>query len=281
MAEVADMTTPRTLKDLQEAARSFNTKNHSSYLAEALQILRDTADPLAALKLLCAMWGSPFASRVEQREALNEVGLWLEDRIYREPDADPDVITWELGWLRRFVHIAIASSEKDHRPELRRSEQGRQETPPIQEFGGRINGIEKRRTEAAEAQRLLPIARAVQPPLPPPTPLPTQLPRMFQAGFVDFVDARQARQTARKRAKSGKPAKERWLDLRPVDPRLEPLAAGLVCSVHSTKGFDELFEAEQQSFYVCAFEEREGRKVVITIALQPPVDDAQATGKSP
>jgi hypothetical protein len=108
------------------------------------------------------------------------------------------------------------------------------------------------------------------PPLPSPPPPPSQLPPVFQAGFVDFIEARQARQTARKRAKSGKPAKERWLEIRPVDPMLGPLATDLVCGVHSTEGFDALFEAEQQTFYVTAFEEREEKKIVISLALQPP-----------
>jgi hypothetical protein len=264
------MEAPRaTLRQLQAAARSFNTKNHVSYLAEALQCLRETEDPVAALRLLHAMCGSPFASRADQRAALHDIGFWIEARLYREPAAGHDAIAWELGWLRRFAHSASTTSEES---------KPRDSSLPL-EFGRRIARIEKRRAEEAAAQRQLLLASAAPPPEPPP---PTHLPPVFQASFVDFGDARQARQTARKRAKSGKPAKERWLELRPVDPRLQQLAAGLVCGVQSTEGFDALLDADQQTFYVTALEEREGRKIVISLALQPsPADEAHATGTSP
>lgn len=269
------MALPRIdMMKLQDAANGFDTKNHVTYLAEALQCIRDTEDPVGALRLLHAMWGSAFASRDDQRAALHDIGMWLEARLYREPAATPGAIAMELGWLRRFANSASASRESEH---ARRPD--RREDRPTLQFGKRIDRIKERRNEAAKAAAAVADDHTRAPaPLPAPPP-PTQLPHLFQVELVDFMDARKARQTARERARNGRPAKERWLPLRPVDPRLRPLATGLVCGVHSTEGFDALFEADQQTFYVTALEERDGKKVAITIALQPPqVDEENATG---
>jgi hypothetical protein len=251
-----------TLEMLQGEARNFDTKNHVSYLSEALQCTLNTSDPVAALKLLDAMWGSPFASGGEPQETLNDIGRWLETRLYREPEATHQAIAWELGWLRRFAKTAVATAThaRDPRPSRR--------DKPIQEFGSRIDRIEQRRAEAALAHRQLLLERAASPPPLPPPP-PTQLPAAFQVEFVDFKDARQARQTARKRAKEGKPTKERWIGLRPIDPTLAALAVGLVSSVSLVDGFDALFDVNQNAFYVTALEERDGKKVVTAIALRP------------
>lgn len=247
------------------AASSFDTDNHKSYLAEALQCVLETKDPVSALRLLMGLWGPPYAYREKQQPALNDVGKWLEGRLLRDPPASYEVIALELGWLRRFA--AIAARRRDsHTPAAKRSS-GTRLPKPQRAFGAQVAEIEKRRA-AAVAKRGA--TARVDPPPPPPPPPPDRLPAVFAAQFVDFPDAREARKTARKRAKSGKPAKDRLLAVRPVDPQLIPLATGLVCSILETAGIDAPFEANQWTFYVTAFDELgEGKRLVRAIALQP------------
>lgn len=269
------------LEKLRTSASGFATKNHRSYLAEALQCMRETEDPVAALRLLHAMWGSSYADRDFQKAALNDIGKWLEERLSREPAVTHGAIATELGWLRRLSQIADAAREDEHeRPPGRRGD-----TPSLL-FGKRIVRIEERRAEAAASAR--PRSRPIVPEPASVPPPPTHLPPVFQVEFVDFADARKARQTARDREKRGKSPKERYLDLRPVDPRLVPLAAGLVCSTQATEGFDAPFEESQRnagavcSFYVTALEERDGRRFARAIALHPPKSGEEtAAGATP
>src|SRR5690349_13641708 len=105
----------KALALLQSKAAGFRTPNHHRFLSEALQCTRTTDDPVDALALLAALHGAGYAGRPSggQQEllALNEIGLWLEDRLYREPGASAGRIALELAWLRRICRIQQA----DHR----------------------------------------------------------------------------------------------------------------------------------------------------------------------
>ena len=257
------------LERLRAAASGFVTKNHGTYLAEALQCTDQTKDPVEALRLLHAMWGSSYGSRPDQKIALNDVGKWLEARLHLEPSASADAIALELGWLRRLARIA---------EDAKLRENGHDRRPPgapvpLLAFGKRIARIEEMRSAAlARVEKV----RVVAAPKPAPPPPPDKLPSAFEAEFVDFADARQARKKARERQQSGKPSKERLLAIRPTDPQLVSLAAGLVCSVTATQGFDAPFETSQLnggapcSFYVTAIEEQDGKRLARTIAMSPP-----------
>ena len=214
------------LERLRAAASGFVTKNHGSYLAEAFQCTRKGKDPLEAIRLLVAMWDSSYASRPDQKTALNDVGKWLEERLYRDPSARADAIALELGWLRRLARIAAAAQEREDAWGPRGA------SAPSLAFGKRVARIEEQREAAI---RRAPVRAAATVMVAPPPP-PDRLPSVFEAEFVDFADARKARRTAREREEKGKPRKERLLEIRPTDPRFAPLAAGLVCSVMETQG---------------------------------------------
>ena len=252
-----------SLVRLRGVAGSLGTDNHKSYLAEALQCVLETKEPLAALRLLVGLWGRPYVYREQQQSALNDVGHWLEDRLLREPLAAHELIALELGWLRRFAAIAKATA---------RPRSGAPAPRPQRAFGEKIAEIEKRRATAV-ARRAA--AKQAAPPPPPPPPPPDRLPPVFAAQFGDFLDAREARKTARKRAKSGKPPKDRLLAIRPVDPQLTALAAGLVCSILETTGIDAPFDAGELTFYVTALEDLgDGKRLVRAITLKPPQGSA-------
>lgn len=268
-----------TLERLRTAANSFVTKSHGGYIAEALQCTNATRSPVIALRLLDAMWDSSYASRIDQKIALNEVGKWLEDRLYREPSVTAEAVALELGWLRRLARIAEASHVAADEGRTRGSHRPQE---PSQTFGKRIARIEERRRETlAEATRTAIVLAPVDAAPPPPD----RLPPTFEAEFVDFSDARKARKTARDRDKSGKPRKDRLLPIRPKDPQLVPLAAGLVCSVLETRGFDAPFEASLRkngadcAFHVTAMEERDGKRLALAISLAPGGDES-GTGAS-
>lgn len=259
----------RAFGRLRDAASGFTTKNHAGYLAEALQCVRETCDPIAALKLLAAMWGSSYAGRDDQMHALNDVGRWLEARLYRDPHVSAEAVALDLGWLRRLARIATAACGS-----AERARQGHS-ARLVRTFGDRerVRRLEERRHEVRPA---LHPRRAPQSAAPPDPPRPDRLPAMFEAEFVDFPAARDARRTARERAKRGKPAKDRLLAVRPTDARLHPLAVGLVCSVLHTEGIEAVFEASQRkggaacTFFVIAMEAREGQRFVRVISLEPP-----------
>lgn len=265
--------TGTTLRQLSAAASGFVTKNHKSYLAEALTCTIEYRNPVHALRLLRAMWGS-YASSSDGKIALNDVGKWLEERLHREPHADTAVIALELGWLQRFAQIA------QHAQSTRQGEQPqRRESRPTPAFGARIESIATRRSKPPK-EITKPVRRdGIS--TPGPSPAPTELPAVFEAVFADFNDAREARKSARKRQQAGKTAKDRPIAVQPTDPALLPLAAGLVCSLLKTAGIDAAFEAAEhadgveQPFYVTDIERRDGKRVVREVSPILPKKESQ------
>lgn len=250
---------------LRVSAASFGSKNHTHYLAEAMQCMRVTGDPVEALALLRAMWSSPYAGRNDMKLALNDVGKWLEQQLGRDPKLTAEAVALQLGWLRRLAMFAMEERRGADVPSGR-SQGGPNSRAPDREFGDRIEGIRKRRVDAANAQ-LAELSR----PVPPPPP--QCLPDVFAARFRDFLAAREARKTAKDRVKKGKPPKDTLIDLLPVDERFIPLALGLRCSTLRTEGFDILFqEVEKRNnapvpFYVADLNTTDGTLLVGKIHL--------------
>lgn len=102
----------KSLERLEKDAGSFDSKNHQGYLAQALECVRETQDPVEALILLEKMFGSSFGGRPNERKALNDVGKWLEARLAQEPPASAERIALELGWLRRMAVVVEAEATK-------------------------------------------------------------------------------------------------------------------------------------------------------------------------
>lgn len=226
---------------LERAGAALGGKAQGSFLEEAIASLRRTASPTETLRLLAAMWGSPFANRPDQRRALGEVGKWLEDRIRREPTVPVDQLLRELGWLKRIRK----SNEKSHVERRPQRGKGDQKTRP---FGNAIDHLEQERSRAMSSQDAAwkgkqPAHAQPPPPPPTPTPKPTSLPPSFEARFVDPDGARLVRRKAKDRRKARKPVKDSTLPLVPKDAALRPLASGLFCSVGRTEGIDAVLEA--------------------------------------
>ncbi|WP_437307426.1 hypothetical protein [Sorangium sp. So ce388] len=288
------------LARLRVDAASFASSNHLRYLSEALQCMRRTGDPVEALVLLGAMWGTAYARRPDEKKALDDVGHWFERRLYWDPGAGAERVALELAWMRRLTRIGEAEAEREPRAsrdrnrqeEVKRGRANATDRPRDEpRFGKLIESIrrrraeiERRRGEESDARGVSPASGDATTPVagaaPAPEPTPTQLPAVFEAEFVDFTSAHEAYRSAREREKRKKAPKERFLALRPVDVRLRPLAAGLVCST-ALVGFKAIFSASAshgvapRSFYVSGVEERGGQRVVGEILLEAPrVDES-------
>lgn len=252
---------------LRSVAGSFGSKNHGHYLAEVMQCIRTTGDPVEALVLLRAMWASPYASRPEQKVALNDVGKWLEQLLGRDPKQTAETVSLQVGWLRRLTFFATAEQHGQNAA-THRSSAG-QPRDVERAFGDRIDGIRRRRQESVKADG----EEARRPATPPP---PQELPLFVAVRFRDFLAARDVRKKAKERAKKGKPANEILLDLVPIDERLAPLSVGLCCSTAQTDGFDALFlESEKRNnvpvpFFVTDITTIDGKRMAKKIALTEP-----------
>lgn len=252
---------------LRGTAGSFGSRNHAHYLAETMQCIRATGDPVEALVLLRAMWASPYASRPDQKVALNDVGKWLEQLLGRDPKQTAETVSLQVGWLRRLTFFATAEQREQnaqsHRP------QGGPPRDMVRAFGDRIDGIRRRRQESVKAES----EEASRPAAPPP---PQELPLFVAVRFRDFIVARDVRKKAKERAKKGKPTNESFLDLLPTDERLAPLAVGLCCSTVQTDGFDALFlESEKRNnapvpFFVTDITTIDGKRLAKKIVLTQP-----------
>ncbi|MGK4007823.1 hypothetical protein WMF31_34725 [Sorangium sp. So ce1036] len=276
--------TGKELATLQAQAAGFSTSNHVRYLSEALEATRATGDPVEGLALLRALPEAGYAGRRggEQKEidALNDVGAWLEQRLLRDPRVLTERVVLELAWIRRHAGIAEAEA-KAGRVGPRPAQQTRPGGPGMQprhhpsahkalRFGDRIDRIRQRREEAERSARAA-VAVVRAPPsaaaAPAREPLPDRLPDVIEVEFVSFAEARKARQDARKREKREKLPKERFLPIQPVDPRLRPLATGLVCSTWLA-GFwdvvDSIAAADgvPRPFFVRGIQVRDGKLVV-------------------
>lgn len=248
-----------------DVSGSSHQQNHKRYVAEAAQCLRGAEDALDALRFLDKLMTSPFASRQQERQALNDIGEWLGLRLLHEPYLDRTTLAWELGWLQRLVAIRGAQAGFAGRAP---PNQG----APLTGFSGRIAEIEKRRAIEARAAR----SRArLAPRKAPPRAVPEQLPDVFEVEFADVDAARDARRTARKREKAGKTKKQVWLPLKPIDGRLRELAKGLSCTLE-TKGCEAVFDdmvkgaGRPRAFWVAEVRTENGRQVVARITLERP-----------
>lgn len=288
--------TGKELAILQAQSAGFSTSNHVRYLSDALEATRVTGDPIEGLALLRALPDAGYAGRKggEQREldALNDVGAWLEQRLYREPRVPAERVVLELAWMRRSARIAEAEARADRKRGGRPKEQGRPSGPgrhPVNQpsarqalrFGERLDRIRQRRDEMDRAAQAAVAAVRTSPGVTAasaPAALPERLPDVVEVEFVNFAEARKARQDARKREKRDKPPKERLLPIQPVNPLLRPLAGGLVCSTW-LKGFWDVIDAisatdgAPRPFFVKGIEEREGKRVVQAVfAGRPPAE---------
>jgi len=280
------------LARLQARTAAFSSASHLRYIAEALQTTSISQDPVEALELLYAMWGTAYAKTPHEKKALNDVGAWFERRLLDDPAVDAARIALELAWAARLTRIAEAraSFERDSSTNLanrnRSSHTNRSADGPT--FGKHIGTIERRRAETLSARQKH--LEAQQPGIAKPSlsaererlevPLPTTLPSVFEAEFIKFSDARDAFHDAKNREKKNKPPKERFLPIRPVDVRLRPLAEKLTCST-KLEGFKKLFEAisaaggSERTFFVQGITEAQERCVVVNMLLVPPVIDVE------
>jgi len=252
------------MQRLEREARMIESQRSLTYLADALRCLLDTGDPIAALALLRALWGTSHAKRDNQKAALGDAGRWLEDRIRRENGISPDRLALELGWLQRLVRVHGAP-ENDHDDGDRfRSHQADLGAP----FGVHIELLRTRRHAALAAA-----ARPIAPPAAPPPPRPDRLPDSFEARFATWQGALEAFKNARKRRKQGKPVRDRLLDVVPVAAELQPLATDLACSVLETAGMDQLIDhtGDLPSFWIAVADlaPREDKRVPSRISFAP------------
>ena len=243
--------TREQLTRLERDASSMGTANHGRYVSEAMQAMRDPAfagdaladaleAPLRALRLLGAMWGGVFAKRPDQRVALNDVGIWLETRLARDPGVEVKVLTTELGWLKRLAKHHEALRQEAGRPGYGAPGRGDQKS-----FGRRLAEIERKRREVFAAARVeaeapkAAKAEAAKPRAEEP------LPEVLAVEFEDFNRVREVRKAAAERAKRGREPKEALLAL----VGRGGVAAGvrLVCSTTRTEGMAEVMEGVRRT----------------------------------
>jgi hypothetical protein len=255
----------RDFDALTAAARRLASDSARGYLADAFGCLRDTGDPMAALELLCAMWGTGYAKRGQQEGALADVGQWLGERLQREPAISVERLAWELGWLRRMCTYLRAederSSEGGKRGPERRNERGGLGGRGNHGYGGRPGHTRAHSRPGERAQTLsdAPFARylqalqrrrqiqisagrrhtVIQTPSPPAAP--TTLPAELQVQLADLADARARWNRLREREKKGKPGKDALILVVPVAEEYRALAGGICCSLMHTEGMGELF----------------------------------------
>jgi len=237
---------PNDFARLERDASSMGTANHGRYLSEAMLAMRDpafaadTSDlveaPLRALRLLDVMWGGVHALRPDQRVALNEVGVWLETRLSREPDAKVSTLLVELGWLKRLARHHQSMQEDNRRAGFAMPGRGNQKT-----FGRRLAEIERRRREALAkaarvevSERQAVVAEAAKP------KGPEALPATLAVQFEDFGRVREVRKAAMEREKKKKEPKDVSLSL--VGRDGTTAGVKLVCSTTRTAGMAEVME---------------------------------------
>lgn len=234
------------MKRLEDDARAMAATPCRGYLADALQCLRETGDPIAPLALLRALWSAGHAQRDHQKAALDEAGQWLEHRVGREPGISPERLALELGWLHRLVAIeSDADLPGDVRSERRSPRPaggpGRGRDEPA--FGAHIAQLRQRRELALARTTADPgTDRRSEPGVTAESsrPHPERLPDAFEARFTSWQQALDAFRTARKRRKERKPVRDRLLPVQPVAAELRPLAVDLACALLGTAGMDEL-----------------------------------------
>lgn len=223
----------RALIQLENVAQSFD-RNHLSFVAEAENIVRARQDAGAALFLLSSLRNSPYASRIQPKLALNDVGQWLEHRLFSDLLTTPEALLRELGWLRRFAFIAgnrpgaTAGKEK---------EGGASEQKIVWAFGDRLEEFEEKRTRARrDSQKKKPEEPKEEP-----------IPRIVEVAFQDVNAFIETRGTVNKRLKKKKAPKDRVLELRVVDSALAARLPKLSASVTQTEGLLEIIQLSTDS----------------------------------
>ncbi len=265
------------MQRLERHAREIATRASLPYIADALRCLFDTRDPIDALALLRALWGSGHARRDNQKAAVKEAGQWLEERIRREPGISPGRLALELGWLHRLV--TVHGAEDDDRGDGDRIPL-RHADPGSAPFGAHIELLRDKRRAA--------LARAAIAESPTPrsgdcdraasSPTPERLPDTFESRFASWQDALEAFKHARKRRKENRAPKDRLLDVVPVANELQHLATDLACSVLHTEGMDQLLHraGDLPTFWIAVtnLATRDGKRVPSRISFAPPGDEA-------
>lgn len=229
---------------LERDASSMGTANHGRYMSEAMLAMRDPAfaadlddaieAPLRALRLLDVMWGGVHAPRPDQRVALNDVGVWLETRLARDPQISVSQILTELGWLKRLARHHQAMQEDNRRSGFAMPGRGDKKT-----FGKRLGEIERRRREA-EATRVEVSARQTVIVEAAKPKEPQALPASLAVHFEDFTRVREVRKAAAEREKKKKEPKEVLLSLVARDGTTYGMK--LVCSTTRTAEMAEVME---------------------------------------
>lgn len=114
------------MKRLELQSASFKAEGHNAYLAEAINAVRASGDPGAAVQLLTALWNG---ARANQKDAINDVRRWIEGRLREEPGVSAQRVLLELGWLRRLsvarVAGTIARGNRDNRSSAKDRPRGR------------------------------------------------------------------------------------------------------------------------------------------------------------
>jgi hypothetical protein len=287
--------TANDLRQLDDVAQGMASKNHKSVLADALRCLHDDKDdPIAPLALLYVMWGAGHGKRSHPKQAIEDVGEWLEQRLNRTPLISTKALALELGWLQRLIAIhdrvaGGASSESDdsHHGDGGRRDGGARHAVPL--FGQSIAQLRKRR----EALRNGTVVDLFAPP--PRTPEHTRpraavaavtvLPDVLEVRFQDPKGALEAFRNARKRAKDKRLPNRRLLAIEPVAPEVRPLAAQLACCTNQTVGMSELQAKTLDSngvipaFWIAAadLEDRDGKRIPRRILFAPPATTADGT----
>ncbi|MDI3290984.1 hypothetical protein [Polyangium sp. 15x6] len=146
------------LARLRSQVSGFSSSNHFRYLSEALQTTRASNDPVEALALLKAMWGTAYAKTPDEKNSLNDVGLWLERRLRETPGVDAQRIALELAWARRIARIAEAQASAERKGAERDGHGDRKHGGPPDRsrkevlFGAQIEVISRRRAEVLAAR---------------------------------------------------------------------------------------------------------------------------------
>lgn len=257
------------MRRLEDNARTI-ARASITYLAEIQRCLFDTRDPIDALALLRAMWGSSHARRDNQKAALADAGRWLEERIRRTPEISIDLLTLELGWLRRLVSVHGSPDDDRGDDERGRARRTGADSAP---FGTHVDllGTRRKVALAAVAKPLPPNGRAGELATPSPAPGPTHLPDVFEARLANWQEAIDAFKNIRKRRKQKKPLRDRLLDVTPVAAELQPLATDLACSVVHTEGMNQLVDVagDLPTFFIAVADlaPRDGKRVPSRISL--------------
>lgn len=266
--------TTQDMQRLESQSRAIDTQASLPYIADALRCLLDTRDPIAALVLLHALWGSGHAKRANQKAGLERAGQWLEERIRREIDISPERLALEIGWLYRL--LSVHGERDDDRGDGDRLPP-RQADAARTPFGAHIELFRgKREAALARAVAFRPVAPRGGPRdqvASPPPPRPERLPDTFEARFTSWQDAHVTFKHARNRRKQHKALKDRLIDVTPVAAELQPLATDLACSMLHTAGMIQLLDhlGDLPTFWIAAADltPRDGRRVPSRISLVP------------